>query len=169
MRESSVHAILKQHSKSNLLIADHSKERLRDRSQRQSPNSQVILNDTQSVRIKDSEGGKDRENGGAEGMMDFTPKKMANFSSNLTSMQLIISEGEQNGSEHQSQSQESPSADVLMKKFHSQQSNQIFKLNNAKVRLVLKGQNEGQVNPDDQSSQLQPKKQQKMNVTHWLS
>ena len=57
VRESSVHAILKQHSKSNLLMADHSKEKLRDRSQRQSPASQVILNDTQSVRIKASHGG----------------------------------------------------------------------------------------------------------------
>ena len=33
-------------------------------------------------------------------MTEFTPKKIANFSSNLTSMQLIISEGDQNGSEH---------------------------------------------------------------------
>jgi len=117
-------------------MADHSKEKLRDRSQRQSPASQVILNDAHSVHIKASHGGKDPEENG--GMLDFTPKKIANFSSNLTSMQLIVSEGDQNGSEHQSQSRESPAADVVMKKFHSQQSNQMFKLNNAKVRLLLK-------------------------------
>ena len=34
VRESSVHVILKQHSKNNLLVADHGRERLRDRSQR---------------------------------------------------------------------------------------------------------------------------------------
>lgn len=33
-RESSVHAILKQQSKNNLLIANHSKEKIRDRSHR---------------------------------------------------------------------------------------------------------------------------------------
>ena len=56
-------------------------------------------------------------------MTEFTPKKIANFSSNLTSMQLIISEGDQNGSEHQSHSRESPVADMVMKKFQQCQEN----------------------------------------------
>ena len=85
-----MHLILKQHSKNNLLISDPSKEKLRDRSQRQSPASQVNWNDARSVRIKASGKDHETENGGA----DYTPKKVANFSSNLTSMQLIISEGE---------------------------------------------------------------------------
>ena len=100
-------------------MAGHSKEKLRDRSQRQSPASQVILNDTQSVRIKPSHGGEEPEAENGGGVIDFTPKKIANFSSNMTSMQLIISEGDQNGSEHQSQGRESPAADMAMKKFHS--------------------------------------------------
>ena len=50
---------------------------------------------------------------------------------------------------------------MVMKKFHSQQSNQIFKLNNAKVRLVLKAQNEGEAKPEDQASSHHLSKQQK--------
>ena len=73
VRESSVHAILKQHSKNNMLMADHSKEKLRDRSHRQSPPSPVIVQEAHTVQLKASNVLQDKEVENVGGLVDFTP------------------------------------------------------------------------------------------------